>query len=148
MTAVVDESCTTITISSTDFHTSNLSNTLTVTINGTDYTIDVPTTTTSSFVIDADALDLTELPIGVYSIKLVNVLADSSTATASLCRVLLCGEECNVIPLYENLENLDKVLAFEALKYINICGECSCLIATSLYNTYTDTDDDTNCNCK
>lgn len=147
MTAVVDASCESITVGSTNFHTDNLENTLTVTINGTAHDVDIPTTTTTTFVLDADALDLESLPNGVYGLKLVTTQSDSSTKTESICRVLLCGEECEVLDLYTDQANLDKILAYNGLLVVNNCVSCSCDVATMLYNTYTDTEDVGDCNC-
>ena len=147
MTAVVDATCETITITSTNFHTDNLENTLTVTINGTAYDVDIATTTTSTYVLDADALDLDTLPVGVYSLKLVTTQSDSSTKTEPLCRVLLCGEECTALDLYSDVKNIDKILAYNGLLVVNDCVSCSCDVATMLYNTYTDTEDAGDCNC-
>ncbi|RTL06232.1 hypothetical protein EKK58_05945 [Candidatus Dependentiae bacterium] len=150
MTAVVNTDCSLITIGSDNFATDNLSNTLTVTINGVAYEVDIPTTTLTTFELDAAAVSLDSLPKGVYALKLTCTLADSSTTEESLCRVLLCEEDCNVIDLYATASTSDttlaRVLAYEALKYVNDCSTCSCTVASLLYANYTQTDV-TDCGC-
>jgi hypothetical protein len=147
MTATVASDCTAIEIASDYFLSDNISDTLVVTVNGTENTVDIPTTTLVSYTLTADDLDLESLPNGVYALHLTNVLTDSTTEEESLCRVLLCGEDCEVLDLYTDSANIVKILAFEALKVVNDCISCSCDVATTLYNNYTDSTDDSSCGC-
>lgn len=148
MTATVNDTCTIIEVGSTHFNITNLSNVLTVTVNGEDYEVEIPTETTTTYEVTPEDLGLEEFPVGVYALSLVTTDEDSATTTESLCRVLLCGEECTVLPMYADVDNFAKAMAYEGLKLVNECVDCSCSLANTLYTTYTDTPDVNSCNCQ
>lgn len=147
MTAVISDDCTTITINSNLFAADNVSNVLTLKHAGTTYTIPVDADNTAEIVVDAESLALDELPEGPYLITLTT--NDVSTITTEqLCVTPICSLHCDMYELYTSTENLEQILAYEALKLSSDCVTCSCTVMQKLYDKATATTDAPNCNCQ
>lgn len=148
MTATISEDCTTITINSNFFAADNVANELTLVNSGTTYTIEVAANNTSEVVVDDESLNLEILPQGPYLITLKTTDADSNIATEQLCVTPICDLHCDMVDYYLNSENIDRILAYEALKVSQDCVTCSCTVAQKLYDKATATSNVTKCNCQ
>jgi len=149
MTATLSEDCTSITVDSANFAADNISVELTLTLNDTtEYTVEVDASNVDPVVVDAAALDIDELSEGVYYVELVITDASNEIITEGLCVASICSLHCDMIELYDDVDNIEKILAYEALKISSDCVTCSCSVMQNLYNKVTDSEDDTNCNCQ
>lgn len=148
MTAELSNNCSTITIESNFFNANNISNQLTLVHSGTTYTVEVDAENVDPVVVDANTLDLEELPEGVYLITLKTTDEDSTVTTEQLCLTSMCALHCDMITLYTDTTNLEKILAYEALKVASDCITCSCTVMQRLYDNVTDTSNATKCNCQ
>lgn len=150
MTATLASDCSDITINSDYLLADNQEDTLTVTVNGsTTYTPTIASTVTS-ITLDNTLLGLTgdTLADGVYYLELTTTALAGDINTESLCVAVLCGVHCDTVDLYLDSEtNMEKILAYEALKIAQDCVECSCSTMLSLYNIITNTTTD-DCGCE
>ena len=148
MTVTTSEDCTTITINSDQFSATNISNTLTLLHAGTTYTVEVDADNTSEVVVDAETLELEELPEGPYLVTLITIDEDSNKTTEQVCVTPICSLHCDMVDYYEDTLNIERILAYEALKLSQDCVTCSCTVAQKLYDKATDTTNVTKCNCQ
>ena len=148
MTAIISEDCTTITIDSTYFAADNTANELTLTNNGTTYTVEVVASNVEPVEVDADALELETLPQGPYLITLKTTDDSSDTVTEQICVTPICDLHCNMVDYYLDSENIERILAYEALKVSQDCVTCACTVAQKLYDKATATSNVTKCNCQ
>ncbi len=96
-----------------------------------------------------DNLDIDELPVGPFTVYLAVTNNAGVLNEETSCVVYFGDLLCDMLPLYKNTDNIDRVLAFEALKFVNDCMSCSCSVACELYNaaTNTTTNATTGCGC-
>ena len=147
MTATINDDCTLITIDSELFAPDNESVTLTLTHSGTEYEVTVEATNEDPVEVTAESLELEELPEGIYYVELSITNAANETTVESSCLASICSVHCDMVELYDDTANLEKILAYEGLKLAQGCVTCSCSVMQVLYDTITETDD-TNCNCQ
>ncbi len=148
MTAITSAECDIIAISSEYLLVDNQTNVLTVIHNGeTTYTPTIASTVTS-IDLDNDLLDLEgdTLADGVYSIQLLSTALNGDINTESVCAVVLCDKHCDMVELYLDKENADKILAYEALKIAQGCVTCNCTTMLALYNVLINVVDN-DCGC-
>lgn len=131
--------CTSVLISSSNFNANNRANTLSVSVKGGAPTVLTLGASITNYVFNAASLGLTALIPGAYEFALSSVLLDFSKANDLGCAVLLCTFECDtdVLDLYKNIDNIDKVLAFEGLKNVAECETCGCDLANDLFDIFT-----------
>ena len=143
--------CTSVLINSSNFNTNNRSNTLSVSVKGGTPKVLTLGASITNYVFNAASLGLTELVDGPYEFILSSVLLDFSKSSDLGCTVLLCSYECasDVLELYKNADNLEKVLAFEGLKNVTECETCGCDLANNLFNIFTNepTTNANSCGC-
>jgi hypothetical protein len=150
MTTVPNSTCTSVTITSSNFNASNLSNSLAVSINGgTAVTINLPASTTS-YTFNAASLSVDTLPVGVYEFTLSSVNSLSVSLTDKKCLPLVCSLVCdeNILDYYKDKETFSKALAMEALKITTDCDTCTCSLMQNFYNHIIDDTSTTNCGCE
>lgn len=149
MTAVTSNDCTTITITSTNLVADNISATLKITHNKTDeYTLTLSPSTVGTYTFAADDLDQDSLAEGIYSIILTTVDVAHTERVESACVALICSLKCDILDYYADSSEIEKVLAYEALKLSSDCVSCSCDLMQDFYNVITHTTDVSNCNCQ
>lgn len=147
MTATVANDCSSIAVTSTYLHNTNISSTLKVSANGaTSISIEIAPAT-SHTLIPSD-LSVTAFSEGVYTIELDTVQSDHSTSTEVVCALVICSLGCDIVPLYSDVANIDKILAYEALKGSLNCTNCDCSKLQVLYNLLTDTPNANDCGCQ
>lgn len=148
MTLTINEDCTSVQLTSDYFEADNISNSLSVSINGGDaITVAISASNVDPYDVDAETLSLESLPQGVYYFELTVTDVNSVVTTESLCIALICDLHCDMVDLYLSTDDLDKVLAYEALKLAQGCSTCSCSVMQTLYDTIIETEDVTNCDC-
>lgn len=152
MILTVNSDCTSVLIQSDVFNTDNTSNVLSVSINGGAATeIELSSSIATSYTFNAASLDLDALEAGVYEFLITATLADTTVQTDLGCTALLCAYECDVdtLELYSDVANIDKILAYEGLKNFANCSTCSCTLANTLHNAFTNTTttNATSCGC-
>jgi hypothetical protein len=148
MTLTPTNDCAGFTLESEFFAETNESNTLVLAINGaTIHTITLPANTTESIVVDADLLEIDEFPQGVIEVSLTTLSEELEETTELQCLLLLCELHCEMAPLYTDIKNIERILAYEALKVSAGCVTCSCSIANQLYTKATTPTDAKSCNC-
>lgn len=151
MILTLNGDCSQITLQSSSLNGSNISNTLTVSINeGTPINITIGSAITT-FNFTASSIAETELKSGTYEFLLTSTLADTTVETDLGCTVLLCEYECDTdtLALYKDSNNIDKILALEGLKNFNGCTTCGCTLANTLFAAFTNTTttDASSCGC-
>ena len=136
MIATVNNDCTAIAINTDYWGALNQSNTLTVTINDdAEYVVEIDPTNIVEYPLLPAALGLDEFPMGVYSLKLDIVQENADEVRESLCKTVLCDSHCIIIPLYKDpTTNLNRIMAYEALKAGEECVTCSCTVLQELYD--------------
>lgn len=94
-------------------------------------------------------LDLEELPTGPFTVSLAVTNNAGVLNEETTCIVYFGDLVCDMLPLYKDVTNIDRVLAFEALKVANDCESCGCSLMCELYNaaTNTSTNATTGCGC-
>lgn len=135
MTATLAADCTSIVLDSDYLLVDNQSNVLTVTHNNTTtYTPTVGAVT--SITVTSAFLDLSgdTLADGIYTLTLETTAENGDINTETSCVAVLCGVHCSMVELYGDVANLEKVLAYEALKVAQGCATCNCTTMLSLYN--------------
>lgn len=141
MTAVLASDCSVITINSDYLLVDNQTNVLTVTYNGE--TIYTPTILSTALSIALTntllGLDAGTLADGIYSIQLVTTADNGDINTETICVASLCGVHCDMVELYTDVNNAEKILAYEALKIAQGCVTCSCTTMLALYTVITNT---------
>lgn len=148
MTLTLAEDCSSITVASNNFNATNTSNELIVTHNATEYTIPVDADNVDPVVINAASLSLDEMPEGVFLVTLKTTDDESAISTEQVCISSICSLHCDMIPLYADSTNIERVLAYEALKLSSDCVTCSCTVMQKLYDKATETTNATPCNCQ
>jgi hypothetical protein len=148
MTATPNSNCTTILITSSNFRVGNISNTLLVSVNGAD-AVSVPLEPDiTDYTFAADSIDRDTLEEGTYYFTLSTVQQGSETTDESICAILVCSLKCSTQDLYKDVKNIEKILAWEALKVYQDCVKCSCTDALMLYNIIKDLSNVDNCGCE
>lgn len=151
ITATINPSFTTITVTSTIFTATNVSATLTIKrlCETKEYTVNlVPSAT--SYVINNDLFSITEdvLSNGPYYIKLVVIDSSNDTKTEAVCKLVNNGIICEHQNLYlDPTTNAVKILALEGLIRAESCGSCSCKEMCTLYNLLIDSNTN-DCGCE
>jgi hypothetical protein len=139
MTTILSNDCATIDIDSEFLLADNQTNVLTVTHNGV--TIYTPTISASAttIVLNNTLLGLTgdALADGVYYLELVTTALNGDINTETICVAVLCGVHCDMVELYTDVNNAEKILAYEALKVAQGCVTCSCATMLTLYSILT-----------
>ena len=141
MTATLASDCTSIILNSDYLLIDNQSNVLTVTHNNTTvYTPAIGSVT--QITIDTFVLsDYTDgsgpLPDGIYAFELVTTAENGDINTETVCVAVLCGIHCDMVELYTDVNNAEKILAYEALKVAQGCTTCNCDTMLTLYNVIT-----------
>ncbi len=158
MTATVNSTCETITITSDYFDPTNISVTLNVTINcGAEYIITADSADTE-IVVDQAALGLEggNLEDGIYYLKLTIVQENTDLVIESSCKFINCTTTCLMQDTMNAAAQKDpdaiiRALAFHALVASNSCTSCACADLCTLYTTATSncySNDTTNpCGC-
>lgn len=139
MTAVLTSDCITMNITSDFLLVNNQTNVLTVTYNGeTIYTPTIAASATSIALTNVLlGLDSGALADGIYGLVLVTTALNGDINTESLCVASLCGLHCDMVELYLDVNNAEKILAYEALKVAQNCTTCSCTTMLALYTILT-----------
>jgi hypothetical protein len=131
--------CTEILIQSDLFHNNNVSNILTINVNGGIETEEITLgASILSYTLTPADLSKTEFLPGVYEITLTSVLASTTIQVDLGCTALLCDYACDqdTLNLYADSTNLDKILAYEGLKNFADCTSCSCSLANTLHDAF------------
>lgn len=82
-----------------------------------------------------------------YYFKLVIVQEDGTIITETLCRYIQ-PDPCEYIDLYKTTDNMEKILAHQALLMLNDCDQCSCSGACLFYANITEIScNDCTCGC-
>lgn len=141
MTAVVANDCTEITVDSDNLDPTNLSVSLSVTINcGTEYII-VANVSDTDITVDPDALNIDQAALsdGVYYFVLTIVQSDSTVVTETLCKVVNCTMTCDMLDSFKDASAGDEDAAIRALSFYGLitaqdCTSCACSDLCTLYN--------------
>jgi len=141
MTAVINESCESITIDSTNFAVDNQSVTLYLKYNCTkEYVVDISTALTEYVILPA-SVEMTDfMSDGIYGLTLKIVQEDGTVINETLCKVVDCVSSCTLVESFKNIgyscsECLIQALAFNALKVAEDCTTCDCQTLCTLYDT-------------
>lgn len=149
MTITVNSNCTSILVNSDNFNGNNISNSLSLIINGGTAVVLVPLSNATSYTITPASLDLDVFVEGVYQIELSSVLSDSSVVEDRGCTAVICALKCSesTLLLYKDPINIMKVLALEGLQAATDCVTCSCSLMTDFYNIIKDDESTCSCGC-
>lgn len=140
MTITVTSPCASMLVESSLFNITNTSNSISVKINGGTEIILTPADTAVNYTITPLLLEVDSFAQGVYDITLTSTLIDTTVAKDQRCVALLCDLLCenSTLALYENTDNIVKVLALEGIKAATDCETCGCDVMLALYNTLID----------
>lgn len=149
MTLTVNSTCTSILIESESFNPSNISNTISLIINGGTAIELTPSASATSYTITPTTLSETAFTEGVYEVNLSSVLTDSSVSEDRGCTAVVCTLKCaqDTLSLYSDKANITKVLALEGLLAANDCVTCSCDLMTTFYNIINNNESTCSCGC-
>lgn len=139
MTTILSNDCTTIDIDSEFLLADNQTNVLTVIHNGiVTFVLNIPPPATT-IVLNNALLGLSEVTLadGVYHLELVTTALNGDVNKEILCVASLCNLHCDIIELYTDVNNIEQILAYEALKVAQGCETCNCTTMLSLYNIIT-----------
>lgn len=136
MTATLAAECVDIEIASDFLALTNQTNELRVVINNTTTYEPVIDADITSLTIDSELLGLEAeaLANGVYYIELITTDEDGTIVTESTCIAVLCDLACDMVELYSDSANFEKVLAYEGLLAAQDCITCSCTVMQELYD--------------
>ena len=106
--------------------------------------------TNTLYVYPAD-LGMDTFTSGIYKITLKFTNTDTgSTVEETNCKFLDYGISCDWFSYFKNQDNLEDLIGFESLYYLDNCGQCDCDKACEIYNQLKSklysTDGDCGCN--
>lgn len=134
MTALINNYCSILTIDTLNWNTENQNISLEITVDDSDtYFLAIDTDNEDPYEITAEDLDIEELPAGIYFLKLMITQSNGNSITETVCLPVLCKLQCELNPLYVDIKNFNKIIAFEALKASTGCFDCSCSTMLKLY---------------
>lgn len=141
MIATTSPDCLSIEISSEFLLVDNQENLLSITHNGEQvYNLTLnPNITTYTITNASLSLDPGALADGIYSLKLTTTALNGDIHTELICVAILCGVHCDMVELYTDVNNAEKILAYEALKVAQDCVTCNCDTMLLLYSILTNT---------
>lgn len=147
MTATTNDTCTQIDITSSNLSASNTLVEILVSVNGAEQISINPAPSILSYTLLPAALGMTTFAEGTYSISLYTTQSSGDQTSESACALVICDLGCEVLPLYTDVKNLEKILAYEALIASKDCVSCSCSTSLILYNIIKDETNVNHCGC-